>query len=142
MTGHLYDLYPFEPREEGLIDLEAEQTEEEEEGLVEEEEFEYGGLEETVGGPWTVRRPRQPSSPRSSTWKRGDGGNHVCSYCQKSFLRISSLRDHKKMHENLTTCRICSKTLSTVANLKNHYIAVHMQTYEQAKILTAPAHAL
>jgi len=117
---------------------------------VDEDDFEGNEDEDEEGGNWGIRGLplRDPNQPhRPPNWKRGEGGPHKCPLCDKTFLRISSLRDHKKSHYGtrtkvrpllgvvtkawltlgVTQCHICQKLLSTVANLKNHYIAVHMQ---------------
>lgn len=62
--------------------------------------------------------------------------NCRCDICGKGFLRFSSLRDHKKLHTGSTRCILCGKTLSTVANLKHHYITVHQKSYTEARVLS------
>jgi len=52
---------------------------------------------------------------------------YPCEFCEKSFRNKNSYYNHVNKHKGKTSCSICSKTLSTVSNLKAHMAQVHQQ---------------
>ena len=45
-----------------------------------------------------------------------------CSYCDKKFNRLHTLKEHEKIHtgDNLNKCSICEKTFASSGNLRKH----------------------
>ena len=54
-------------------------------------------------------------------------GQFPCEYCEKVFRNKRSYYNHVNKHKGKTYCHLCSKTLSTVSNLKAHMAQVHQQ---------------
>jgi len=54
-------------------------------------------------------------------------GEFPCEYCEKVFRNKRSYYNHVNKHKGKTYCHLCSKTLSTVSNLKAHMAQVHQQ---------------
>jgi len=52
---------------------------------------------------------------------------YPCEYCEKVFRNKRSYYNHVNKHKGKTYCHLCSKTLSTVSNLKAHLSQVHQQ---------------
>jgi len=48
-----------------------------------------------------------------------------CEVCFQSFKNQGSLIHHMSVHKGITTCRVCGKVQSRVANLKRHLARVH-----------------
>jgi len=48
-----------------------------------------------------------------------------CEYCEKVFRNKRAYYNHVNKHKGKTYCHLCSKTLSTVSNLKAHMAQVH-----------------
>jgi len=57
----------------------------------------------------------------------GDQTQFPCEYCEKVFRNKRSYYNHVNKHKGKTYCHLCSKTLSTVSNLKAHMAQVHQQ---------------
>jgi len=57
----------------------------------------------------------------------GDQMQFPCEYCEKIFRNKRSYYNHVNKHKGKTYCHLCSKTLSTVSNLKAHMAQVHQQ---------------
>jgi len=49
----------------------------------------------------------------------------TCEVCFQSFRNQGSLIHHMSVHKGITTCRVCGKVQSRVANLKRHLARVH-----------------
>ncbi|XP_037083917.1 zinc finger protein 792-like [Pollicipes pollicipes] len=56
-----------------------------------------------------------------------------CDVCGRKYFHVSSLALHKKVHEGLTTCVICGKVSSKVANLRRHLENSHKLSQEEIR---------
>ena len=52
-------------------------------------------------------------------------GSVTCSECLQTFKNPGSLIHHMEVHRGETTCRVCGKVQSRVANLRRHLAKVH-----------------
>jgi len=66
------------------------------------------------------------SQELNQSWD-GDQMQFPCEFCDKIFRSKRSWYNHVKKHKGQTFCHLCSKTLSTVSNLKSHMAQVHHQ---------------
>lgn len=51
--------------------------------------------------------------------------NLSCEVCFQTFRNHGSLTHHMEVHKGITTCKLCGKVQSRVANLKRHLANVH-----------------
>lgn len=54
-----------------------------------------------------------------------EGGVPTCPECLATFKNQGSLIHHMGVHRGETTCRVCGKVQSRVANLRRHMAKVH-----------------
>ncbi|XP_037083919.1 zinc finger protein 83-like [Pollicipes pollicipes] len=66
-------------------------------------------------------------------------GPLFCDVCGRKYFHVSSLALHKKVHEGLTTCVICGKVSSKVANLRRHLENSHKLSQEEIRRLVPSA---
>lgn len=85
-------------------------------------------LQEAAAG-----RVRPLSSNCSCCPPAGGGGRNVCDICGSSYKHRESLYHHKKKHQGLTTCPICAKVCSIVADLRRHMEVSHNLSGEQVR---------
>ena len=55
----------------------------------------------------------------------------TCPECLQTFKNPGSLIHHMEVHRGETTCRVCGKVQSRVANLRRHLAKVHGVDYYQ-----------
>eukprot|EP00092_Neocalanus_flemingeri_P019364 GFUD01020977.1.p1 GENE.GFUD01020977.1~~GFUD01020977.1.p1 ORF type:complete len:317 (-),score=76.49 GFUD01020977.1:287-1237(-) len=77
-------------------------------------------------GEMDMGQMEDTSQDLNQSWD-GDQMQFPCEYCEKVFRNKRSYYNHVNKHKGKTYCQLCSKTLSTVSNLKAHMAQVHQQ---------------
>ncbi|XP_037094813.1 zinc finger protein 131-like [Pollicipes pollicipes] len=100
----------------------------------------------TVGnvGPFPGRFAGLPQLPGPSQRPGEDGSTparpvSVCRECGRQYSNRQALTHHMKMHEGLTTCRLCGKVLCIVAHLRRHLQTAHQLAPEAVRQLVPTA---
>ncbi|KAF0314027.1 Zinc finger protein 721 [Amphibalanus amphitrite] len=58
-----------------------------------------------------------------------------CETCGKSYSSRVSLNHHSKMHAGATTCALCGRVSSRVADLRTHLKVVHKLSAQEIRAL-------
>ena len=66
---------------------------------------------------------------------RISSGGYSCNICGRSYSHHKSLNDHRKMHEGRTSCHLCGKVATKVADLRAHLFLVHKLSREDVRSL-------
>ena len=62
----------------------------------------------------------------------------MCDVCGRRYTNKRTMRAHMKLHQGLTTCRICLKVICTVEHLRRHLLAEHALSADEVRLLTTP----
>ncbi|XP_043225119.1 broad-complex core protein isoforms 1/2/3/4/5-like isoform X3 [Amphibalanus amphitrite] len=63
----------------------------------------------------------------------------VCKECGRRYSNRQALTHHLKVHQGLTTCRLCGKVLCIVSHLRRHLAQAHNLGPEQIRLLAPTA---
>ena len=96
----------------------------------------WSSYNQTVFSNRTVPYPRDLLMPCDhSLTSSSAGGPLTCKDCGRVYKLRHSLVLHRKAHEGLTTCSICSNVFNRVPDLRTHLRTVHKLTKEEVKML-------
>ncbi|XP_037083124.1 protein tramtrack, beta isoform-like [Pollicipes pollicipes] len=104
-------------------------------GYVAEFEGGYGLPERPPADALPAAGPSQRLSEDGST-PAPASGLYPCDVCGKVYRHTTSLAHHRKLHQGLTTCRICGTSASNVYNLRQHLKKIHGASVEHVRRLT------
>ena len=78
---------------------------------------------------------RQPVSACPLTAERLSADNFRCEVCGRSYSSRVSLNHHSKMHAGATTCALCGRVCSRVADLRTHLRVVHKLSTDEIRAI-------
>lgn len=82
-------------------------------------------------------QPKQQCLPRVESYLQNENGEYVCSACNKTYRKKSSLKNHYAMHSGMQfKCDICDKVFYRDSTLKMH-LKMHQETGEGGDQLNA-----